>query len=952
MFTFARVSSPYGKRHPVLSAKIRKLCDNRQVPDDYPARRESWYIVELSNDPLKADIRKYLIAACLFVSMGHMVFGAGLLHPSTQGLKNAVSDTATVNTADTVSTTQEDSTILPNPNLILTDSVPNLTNSSDTTAKGFLDDILSGKNKDSVVFAVKKNMVYIYNQGDVLYQGNNLKADYMEVDMDTRQIYAHGLPDTSGTMSRAQFLEGSNAYEMDTLTYNLKTGKAKIKGATTQQGENYVTGRVIKKMPDNTINIAKGRLTTCDDTEHPHFYLYLTKGKVIPGKKTIFGPSYLVMEDVPIPFLGLPFGFFPIMGEKHSGFIIPTYGEELSKGFFLRDGGYYFSFGDYADVTVTGGIYTLGSWEAAVTSRYVKRYKFSGNFGVRYSKDIFGEKGMPDYINTSSYRINWTHMQDPKFKPNSTFSASVNFSSSSFSKYGSTNMNDYLNTQTNSSISYSKSWAGKPFSFSTNIQHSQNSSDSTVSLSFPNVVFNVSRIYPFQRKNAVGKKRWYEKIALSYTGTLTNNVTVKERDLFTKSMFSEMKNGVNHTIPISTSLNLFKYVNISPSANYNERWYFRKIDKEWDPVLKQVVNADTTYGFYRVYNYSFSASASTKLYGTFQFKGEKFPIKAIRHVLTPNIGLTYTPDFSKSKYGFYKPVQSDSTGTISYYSPFEGSTYGIPSRGESASITFGLQNTLEMKVRSDQDTTGVKKIKLIDNLSISSSYNLLADSLNLAPFSVSLRTTFYKNVGLNLNATFDPYQVNANGQRINKFMLQKGKLARLTSLSFAFGYSFNSQSSNQPAVNDINSGYNTVPPEYSDFFDPNNEMDPNTRRQLMTATYYNFDIPWNFGFNYSFNYTNNGVRKNVIQTLGFNASVTLTSKWGITFNGGYDFEARKLTPGTFTLSRDLHCWQMSFNWVPVGFRKSWSFTIGVKSSSLSDLKIDKRNSYYDNLYDN
>lgn len=822
--------------------------------------------------------------------------------------------------------------------------------------KSFLDDVISGKNQDSLVYDLRNKTVYIYEKGDVDYQDKNLKADFMKINMDDKIIFAYGREDTTTkTNTRPEFTDGGSTYQMDTITYNIATEKARIKGVTTQDGEGYLKGSRVKKMPDNTINIANGKYTTCD-LDHPHFYLAMTKAKTIPGKKVIVGPSYLVMEDVPIYFLGLPFGFFPTMSGRHSGFIMPIWGEEAIKGFFLRDAGYYFAFNDYMDMTVQGGFYTLGSWQASLASRYVKRYKYRGGLNFYFSKDIIGERDEPDYVNMNNFNLQWTHQQDAKFRPNSTFSASVNFSTSGYSKYGAQTINDYLNTQTNSSISYSKSWAGTPFYLSTNMQHSQNSQDTTVSLSFPNVVFSVSRVYPFRRKEAVGKQRWYEKISFTYTGTLGNNVKVKERDLFTDRMFKQMKNGVNHNIPISTSLNLLNYINVSPSANYQERWYFRKIDKEWDPVSRSVVNGDTTTGFYRLYDYSFSVSATTKLYGTYQFK-KTAAVQAFRHTLTPTISFNYRPDFGAAKYGYYKYVQSDTLGNMRRYSPFEEGLYGVPSAGRSAGISFGLTQTLEMKVRSNKDTSGFRKIKLIDNFSITSSYNFLADSLNLAPFSINLRTNLFKNVGLNVNATLDPYQIDANGRKVNKFMLRKGKLGRLTSVSTSFGYSFNSKnrgSSSPAAINDINSGTTEVPPEYTDMFtQPGyNQIDPFTRRQMMSATYYDFSIPWNFGFNYSFSYTKPGLQANIVQTLGFNGSVNLTAKWGVTFNGGYDFGSKKITPGTFTLTRDLHCWQMSFNWVPIGFRKSWSFTINVKASMLKDLKYDRNSSFYDNFYDN
>ena len=827
--------------------------------------------------------------------------------------------------------------------------------------QAFLDEPITSKNDDSLVYDVRNKKVYIYEKGDVTYLDKNLKGDYMEIDMGQKTIFAHGKEDTVAKKpTRPEFTDGGSTYKMDTISYNISTDKARIKGVTTQEGEGFIQGERIKKMPDNTINIANGRYTTCD-ADHPHFYLAMTKAKTIPGKKTIIGPSYLVMEDVPIYFLGLPFGFFPTTSGRHSGFIMPSWGEEAIKGFFLRDAGYYFAFNDYVDMTITGGIYTLGSWDGSLTSRYIKRYKYQGNLVFNYAKNIVGERGDVDYVNMNSYNLRWTHQQDAKFRPNSSFSASVNFSTSGYTKYGTQTIGDYLNTQTNSSISYSKSWAGKPFSFSTNLQHSQNSQDTTISLSFPNAVFSVSRIYPFRRKNVEGKQRWYEKIALSYTGTLGNNVKAKENEMFSSDMFHKMKNGVNHVIPISTSINLFNYINISPSANYQERWYFRKIDKMWDPASKQVVNGDTTSGFYRLYDYSFSIGMTTKVYGMYDF-GKGKAIQKIRHTLTPTVGFNYRPDFGDPRYGYYKYVQSDTLGNKTLYSPFSDGMYGVPGSGRSAAMSFGLVQTLEMKVRSQSDSTGSRKIKLIDNFSITSSYNFLADSLNLAPFSLNLRTNLFKNVGLNVNATLDPYQLDANGRKINRFMLRQGKLGRLTSVSTSFGYSFNPKKSvnsmsgqqQQPSINDINSGNTAVPPEYADMFSQPgfNNMDPFERRQMLSSKYYDFSIPWNLGFNYSFNYTKSGLQANVVQSLGFNGSLKLTPKWGVTFNGGYDFESKKVTPGTFMLTRDLHCWQMTFSWVPVGFRKSWSFTINVKASTLKDLKYDRNSSFYDNFYDN
>ena len=622
---------------------------------------------------------------------------------------------------------------------------------SDTTrnpraARPFLDDQLSGKNTDSLVYDVRNKRVYVYNEGDVTYQNRNLKADYMQIDMDTKLIYAYGKPDSvdgKWTVTKPEFTEGGTAYQMDTITYNLDTQKAKIKGVATQQGDGWLVGGSVKKMPDNTFNIEHGKYTTCDQTDHPHFYLAMTKAKVIPGKKVVTGPAYLVMEDVPIYFLGIPEGFFPInMGPK-SGLLMPTYGEETSKGFFLRDLGYYITLGEYADLALRGGFYTLGSWEASAASRYIKRYKYSGSFNVEFSSVKTGEKGEPDYIKQNNFRVQWTHSQDAKANPGSTFSASVNFATSGYNRYSATNINDILSTQTNSSISYSKSWSGTPFSLSANMAISQNSQNKSISVTLPTVVFNVSRFYPFKRKEKTGKDRWYEKISMQYTGKMTNSVTTTESEIFSKKTLENMKNGIEHSIPVSASFNLLNYINITPSFNYTEKWYFKKQEYEWNPITNQTDTLPSNYGFYRLYNYSTSVSASTTLYGMYDFtkKRRDRKIQAIRHTITPSVGFSYTPDFADPRYGYYLTRQTDSTGRVTTYSPYAVNAYGVPSSGRSMSMTFSLSQNLEMKVLSKRDTSGVKKIKLIDELRLGGSYNFLADSMRLSTISLSSRTS-------------------------------------------------------------------------------------------------------------------------------------------------------------------------------------------------------------------
>ena len=836
-----------------------------------------------------------------------------------------------------------------------------------TNKKGgsMIDEIISGKNTDSLHYDVLNKKVYIYNKGDVKYENMGLQADFMRIDMNTKEIYAYGKADSvEGKLQNTHpvFNEGGSSYTMDTITYNFGSKKAFIQGVATQEGDGWLVGGQIKKMPDNSINIRHGKYTTCEQTENPHFYLAMTKAKVIPGKKIITGPAYLVMHDVPIYFACIPEGFFPINLGPKSGLLMPSYGEDASRGFFIRGLGYYFIINKHIDLALTGGIYTLGSWEVNASSRYVKRYKYRGNVNFDFSSIKTGDKGEADYIKQNNFRFAWTHSQDPKANPGSTFSASVNLSSSGYSRYSATTLNDILATQTNSSISYSKSWAGTPFSLSMNLAVSQNSQTRQLSITLPNVVFNVARVYPFKRKESMGKQRWYEKIGFTYSAKLTNSVTTPEKDIFTMQTLKNMRNGVEHTLPISTSINLFKYINISPSFNYSERWYFSRQNQQWNPETNQVETLDPEYGFYRIYNYNASISANTTIYGMWQMKKKTAKVQAVRHTITPQIGFSYAPDFSKQKYGYYQTVQTDSLGNYKVYSPYSNQPYGVPGAGQQANLNFSLSQSLEMKILSKRDTSGVKKIKLIDELRISGSYNFLADSLGLSNLPISFRTTIYGNFGLNLSFTLDPYYVTPNGVRTNTLWVsarkagaKRNRLGLITSTGWSFGYTFKSrENKSQPAMNDIN----TIPPEYfNPFSDPYGLMDPTLRRHYMASSYYDFSIPWNIGFNYvisyGISYVDNGTtgfKRNVSQTIGFNGSVNLTPKTGITFTSGFDIQNRKLTTTSISITRDLHCWQMSFVWIPFGTHKSWSFNIGVKAASLADLKYDKSQSMYDNLF--
>lgn len=827
-----------------------------------------------------------------------------------------------------------------------------------------LADRVTGSQQDSLVYDVKTGNLYMYRRGEVKYTDLQVEAEQIELNLDDKNVAARGEIDTmSNEYVRPKFIQDNTTYELDSVRYNIDTRKALIWGAHTKEGEGIITGGLVKKMPDDVLHMKGGRYTTCD-AECPHFYLQMTKGTVEPHKKVVFGPAYMVIEDVPFYLLGLPFGFFPQQGSRHSGFILPQVGEEVVKGFFLRDGGYYFVFNDYLDLKLTAGIYTLGSWETGVASSYRKRYKYSGRLQFDFAKDVFGEKGSSDYVDQQNIRLQWTHQQDPKFRPNSTFSASVNYSTSKYNKYNATDMNDYLSSQTSSSIAYSKNWPGKPFSFSMNASHSQNMRDSMMSLTLPSFVFNVTRINPFKRKNAVGKERWYEKIAFTFQTNFSNSVSgFKQNQFMKKEMFDKMKLGFEHRLPVSASFNLLKYLNVTPNFTYRERWYFRKIYKDWNPETERIENTDTTRGFYRLYDYSASLSANTRLYGSYEL-GRKGKIK-LRHVMTPNISFSYAPNFGKESYGYYRTIQSDKHGGTTTYSPFADEIYGVPGSGESMNLTFGINNTLEMKVPSPKDTSGYRKIKIFEAFNISSGYNFLADSLKLSPFSVNVRTTLVKGLSLNVSATFDPYMVDDNGRRVNKFVASHGKgLARLTSFTTGFSYGFSSKarrgSSGTPASNnpdnntrsDVEAALND-PAQNGGFFNQTeNQYATAMRRAQMLATqYYDFNIPWSVSFNYSFSFSRPGKTITRMQTVSFSGSVNLTEKWAVEFGAGYDFEQNKITPGTVMIRRDMHCLQATFSWVPVGFRQSWTFSIRAKSSILADLvKYKKTNSFIDNYY--
>lgn len=796
---------------------------------------------------------------------------------------------------------------------------------------------------DSLIYSLDGKRVFLYGEASVKYQNMELKAAFIEFNMETKEAFAKGMPDSLGKITgKPVFKEGSQVFRMDNMIYNFDTKRAKITEVITEEAGGFLHSQQTKKMENNVINIAGGKYTTCD-LDHPHFYIAISKAKVIPGDRLIMGPAYLVIGDVPFP-LGIPFGFFPNSKGRASGILIPEYGEEDRRGFFIRRGGFYWGISDYLDFTFLGGIYTGGSWTLNSRSSYRKRYKYSGNFSFDYSNNVFGEKDFDDYRKDKSYSLNWSHTQDPKSSPNSTFQARVNMASPGHSRYNPQSIDNFLTNRLQSSVSYSKVWAGTPFSMSGSFNHTQNNLDSSITLNFPRVSFNMSRVNPFKRKSAVGEPRWYEKIALTYSGDLDNSVSTKTNLLFREQTLGEMNNGIQHKIPISTSFNLFKFINVGPSVNYSEYWYLRSIEKRWDAASKKVVT-DTISGFKRAWQYNTSVSMGTKVYGMYAFSG-KGKVQAIRHMLTPSVSIGYRPDFASEHYGYFKKVQSDTTGQkFQQYSIFESGVFGGPSAGKSGTIGFSLGNNLEMKVKSDKDTTTkFQKIKLIESFGLNSSYNLLADSMKLQPISFSARTTLFEKVNIDASGSLDPYAIDSKGTRYNKFQVKSnGQLARLVNFRVGVGVSLKSSTKEKSSSGSSGTMRMAGDDSFGGSFGESGAIGFENQPEV------DFSIPWNLRLDYSYNYSKPGFVKNITQTLSFSGDLSLTQNWKIGFNSGFDFKNRKLTTTSMNIYRDLHCWEMRISIVPIGYLKSYSFQINVKSAILQDLKITKRNSHMNRL---
>ena len=844
--------------------------------------------------------------------------------------------------------------------------------------KQALDAPVSYQAADSIVMTAG-NWAYLFGDGSVKYQQIELQAENIEMNMDSSIVFAKfGLDSVGSEFGYPLFKDGDQEYEAKLMRYNFKSKKGFINNVITQQGEGYVTAGRTKKMEDDAMNMVGGRYTTCDEHEHPHFYIQMTKAKVRPKKNIVTGPVYLVLEDVPLYPLGLPFCFFPFSSTYSSGILFPTFGDESTRGFFLRDGGYYFALSDYMDLAVTGEIYTKGSWGLAARSNYKKRYKYNGSFNASYLVTKLGDKGLPDYSKSKDFKLQWTHTQDAKANPFLSFSASVNFSTSSYDRNNTQSLyNGDVNSNTKgSSVNITKRFPNSPFTISGTMNVNQVTRDSSISVTLPDMTITMSRIYPFKRKKRIGKERWYEKVSMSYSGTLTNRISTKENLLFKSNLIRDWRNAMQHSIPVSATFTLFKYLNISPSVSYKERWYTNKITQQYDEELGRIVPKDTTYGFYRIYDYSASIAASTTLYGFFKplpFLGNK--VEMIRHRFEPSISLSGQPDFGSSRFGYYDEFDYvDAYGrNIHYtYSPFSHNTYGVPGQGKAGSVNFSIDNNIEMKIRSDKDSTGFKKISLIDKLSLSMSYNMAADSFKWSDLNMGMRLKLSKSYTLNLNCIFDTYtyDVDANGNPVRKNVTrwQAGKgFGRLRSTGTSFSYTFSNETFKKWFGGAEEKNVKPEKPDQGRKEEEEEEEDSSTSKsgsrllgQKKEQGEYDADgymvtsVPWSLSFSYSmrlgygkFDPEKKEYKYKVTNSLSFNGSLQPTKNWRMNFNATYDFDMKKISYMTCSFTRNMHCWQLTGSVVPVGPYKSYSFTVAVSSSLLKDLKYDKRNNYRD-----
>ena len=837
---------------------------------------------------------------------------------------------------------------------------------------------------DSLVYDARTQTAHLFGSSNVKYQNMDLASDKIYMSLDSSLVHATGTRDSSvkdGVKNKPVFTMGQDKYETDTIAFNFKTKKAYIDNVYTEQEDGFLRGERSKRDSTGVIYLEHGRYTTCDE-EHPDFYIALSRARVRPGKDVVFGPAYLVVADVPLP-LAIPYGFFPFTKHYSSGFIMPSYGDEQARGFYLKDIGYYFALSDKWDLKLLGEIYTRGSWGFSAASNYRKRYRYNGSFLFSYQDTKTGDKGLPDYARQESFKIQWSHRQDSKANPYSSLAASVNFATSSYER---NNLNSLYNPQTltqstrTSSVSWSTTFSSIGLTLSATANLSQNMRDSTLAVTLPDLNIAVSRFYPFKRKHAVGNERWYEKISMSYTGQIGNSINTKEDKFFKSNLIKEWRNGWNHEIPISGNFTLFNYLNVSPSFRFTDRMQSAKVERSWD-TAKQVEVADTTYGFHNIYNWNFSMGMSTKLYGFWtpsrKIFGDK--IQAIRHVLTPQVTFSYAPDFGASRYGYWKTYQkTDADGNVSLveYSPYSTGMFSVPGRGKTGSISFSLGNNLEMKVKSDKDSTGVKRISLIDDLAINMSYNMAAKTRPWSDLGMNIRLKWWKNYTFNMNAVFATYAYELDDQgrpyvgthtewgkgRFGRFQGMSQNISYTLTpekLSKLFGGGSSREDDKRRAGNGDDEGVDTdIESNVDEVMERGKH---NARKEKSKAStdedgYMAFSMPWSLTFGYGvtmresndinkFNYKKMRYPYKFSQTLNVSGNIRISDGWNISFSSGYDFESHEISMTTASLQRDLHCFNMSCEVVLAPYT-SYNFTFRCNAATLTDaLKYDKRSGY-------
>jgi len=806
--------------------------------------------------------------------------------------------------------------------------------------------------KDSIVQDLAHKLVYLWNDAEVTYGNIDLKAGYIRVNFNNNTVFAKGIKDSTGKIvQKPVFKQGDESFEADSMTYNFVTKKGIVHNVRTEEDQGFLHGNVVKRMPDNTVNVKGGWFTTCN-LPHPHYEFRFGKARVIPNKLIVTGPVYMEIEGVPVP-LALPFGIFPNNPKRQSGFIVPTYGEAANRGFYLEGGGYFWAINDYLTFKITGDIYTGGSWKVSPVFTYRKRYKYSGSLNFSIARNVINTKGDPDYSNTKDFSVGWIFNQDPKAHPSSSFSANVKILTRNFVKYNTVRPDTYLSNEFQSSIAYQKSWAGKYF-LTLGASQRQNTKTHDVQVTLPEMSFTVNRFYPFRKKNSASKSA-FDQLSISYTMAAKNTVDTKDSLLFTSQTLKHgMQNGIVHKIPINLPLKVFKYFTFSTSANLTDRMYFQSLRKYWvdTSATGGYVKTDTLPGFNNLFDFNLNASLTTTLYGMLRFK--KGFLRAVRHVMTPSIGFSYVPDFGSEKWG-YTGRYTDSLGKQVVYSKFQNFIYGAPGTQRVGNINFSLSNSLEVKVRSKKDTvTGLKKIPLIQNFTISGSYDFTRDSLRMSNLYLSGRTTLWKGLTVQYNSVLYPYVTDSAGNLINKTEWEVNhRLFRLDNTAWNVSFNFSlsdkdfkkgkKKNAEKEKATEEKKALQKVPgPEAGDIL--NNP-----------GHYVDWGVSWSLNLSYHFTYSNvkdyvNMIwtpNRKLVQTLALNGQINITPNWKFTFRTGWDFTNKQLSYTSVNLYRNLHCWEMRFNWIPIGPRKSWNFSINVKASILQDLKLTKKKDFRD-----